>query len=114
MAGLGRVERDQAGRAVRMAGINLDITERKAMEQSLRESEAKYRRLHESMTDAFVSVDMTGRITEFNPAYQALLGYTAEELRTPDLRGSDTGEMARPGSADRGGADSPAGLFRRL
>ena len=27
------------------------------------------------------AVDMAGRITEFNPAYQALLGYTAEELR---------------------------------
>ncbi len=48
---------------------------------ALRESEGKYRRLHESMTDAFASVDMAGRITEFNPAYQTLLGYTAEELR---------------------------------
>jgi PAS domain S-box-containing protein len=81
MAGLGRIERDQAGRAVRVAGINLDITERKVMDRALQESEQRYRRLHESITDAFVSVDMNGRIIEFNPAYEALLGYTAEELR---------------------------------
>ena len=101
MAGLGSIERDEAGRALRFSGINLDITERKHMVQALRESEAKYRRLHESMTDASVVVDMTGRIMEFNPAYQAMLGYTADELGqltyvdlTPEkwhaLRGADS------------------------
>ena len=80
MGGLGRIERDQAGRARRFIGINLEITERKRIEQALRDSEAKYRRLHESMMDAFVSVEMGGRITECNRAYEALLGYTADEL----------------------------------
>lgn len=67
-----------------LIGINLivqEITGQKRTENALRESEAKYRKLHESMTDAFVKVDMTGRITDFNPAYQALLGYSPEELR---------------------------------
>ena len=58
-----------------------DITERKQAEEALRESEAKYRRLHETMMDAFVNVDMTGRIREANRAYQALVGYSEEELR---------------------------------
>jgi len=62
-------------------GFNIDITERKQTEEALRESETKYRRLHESMTDAFVSVDMAGRILEFNTAYHAMLGYSADELR---------------------------------
>ena len=48
--------------------------------RSLRQSEQKYRRLHESMMDAFVSVDMSGHIREFNPAYQKMLGYPEEEL----------------------------------
>ena len=43
-------------------------------------SEAKYRRLHETMMDAFVRVDMTGGIQEANRAYQAMLGYSEEEL----------------------------------
>ncbi len=61
-------------------GIMLEITERKRAEEALRESEAKYRRLHETMTDAFVRIGMTGNIQEANRAYQALLGYTEEEL----------------------------------
>ncbi len=49
--------------------------------EELRASEAKYRRLHESMMDAFVSIDMKGRIQEFNEVFRAMLGYEPEELR---------------------------------
>jgi len=62
-------------------GVSSDITERKAAEAAMRASELKYRRLHESMRDAFVAVDMAGRIQEHNAAYRDLLGYTDEELR---------------------------------
>ena len=57
-----------------------DITERRRAEDALRHSEGKYRRLHESMTDAYVQVDMSGRILEHNRAYREMLGYTDEEL----------------------------------
>jgi PAS domain S-box-containing protein len=49
--------------------------------EALRQSEGKYRRLYESITDAVVAVDMAGRILETNPIYQSMLGYTAEGLR---------------------------------
>ena len=58
-----------------------DITERKQAEEALRETESKYRRLHDSMVDAFVSTDMSGRIQETNRAFQTLLGYTEEKLK---------------------------------
>lgn len=54
--------------------------ELEAANRLLRESEEKYRRLHESMMDAFVSVDMDGRILETNGAYRQMLGYDEQEL----------------------------------
>ncbi|MFA6133487.1 MAG: diguanylate cyclase [Phycisphaerae bacterium] len=53
----------------------------KRAEKALDASEIRYRRLHESMRDAFVNVDMAGRILEFNEAYRIMLGYEGEELR---------------------------------
>ncbi|PKL16729.1 MAG: hypothetical protein CVV49_14515, partial [Spirochaetae bacterium HGW-Spirochaetae-5] len=41
-------------------------------EKALGESEKKYRRLHESMLDAFVKTDMTGLITETNSSFQKM------------------------------------------
>jgi PAS domain S-box-containing protein len=68
-------DRAKGGRMTRPAG------EQKApIGAVLRESETKYRRLYESMADAFVVVDMQGGIQEFNPAYEAMLGYSKEEL----------------------------------
>jgi PAS domain S-box-containing protein len=60
-----------------------EAEERRARQQAeaaLRESETRYRRLHDSMRDAFVLVDMSGRIVETNRAYQEMVGYDAEEL----------------------------------
>ena len=48
--------------------------ERKSAEEALRRSELKYRTLHESMRDAFVSVAMDGRIREYNTAYREMSG----------------------------------------
>ena len=64
-----------------LCGIARDLTARRQTEAALRDSEQKYRRLHESSRDAFVRVDMQGHLLEFNPAYQDLLGYSAAELR---------------------------------
>jgi PAS domain S-box-containing protein len=57
-----------------------DITERKQAEDALQQSEKKYRLLHESMIDGFVSVSMEGRILESNDIYKQMLGYNDAEL----------------------------------
>src|SRR3989338_11126455 len=49
-------------------------------ERLLQESETRYRRLHESMMDAYVMTDMSGRLLEFNHTYREMLGYSAVEL----------------------------------
>lgn len=53
---------------------------RRFADEVVRAREAKYRRLYESMTDAFVSVDMNGGILDCNRAYMEMLGYAKSEL----------------------------------
>ena len=76
-----RCLKDEEGRNFAIQSSSVDVTGRKRTEEALRLSEAKYRRLHESIRDAFAGVDMKGRFQECNPAYEQLLGYSADELR---------------------------------
>ena len=55
-------------------------TKAKVAEEALRASEARYRRLFDSLMDGFVLVDMDGVIRESNEVYRKMLGYSAEEL----------------------------------
>ena len=73
--------------------------------RALRNSELKYRRLHESITDAVVSVNMSGQILETNPAYQTMLGYTAEELRRLRYQDLTPDPWHEIKTQDRGRAD---------
>ena len=61
-----------------LSAANIALTE---SAHALRQSEAKYRRLHESITDAVVTVDLNGHILETNGTFQSMLGYAGEELR---------------------------------
>lgn len=72
---------DEQGNPVGLCGTATDVTERKRTEEALRTSEKKYRQLYESMTDAFASVDMEGRIVEFNTTFADMLGYSFDEIR---------------------------------
>ena len=72
--------RSDAGYRTGLVNLVRDITDRKRAEAALRASEEKYRRLHESLMDGFIYVDMTGRIVEFNETYRQMLGYSQDEL----------------------------------
>lgn len=68
--------------AITLKNIELskEISEREEAERALRSSEAKYRKLHESMRDGFVSFDCEGRVIECNSAFQEMLGYGPDEI----------------------------------
>jgi PAS domain S-box-containing protein len=57
-----------------------DITARKQAELALQRSEQAFRTLYQSMRDAFVGVDMEGKIREYNHSYRDLIGYSDEEI----------------------------------
>ncbi|OIQ92239.1 signal transduction histidine-protein kinase BarA [mine drainage metagenome] len=76
------IERDAEGRALSGVGTVQDIAERKEMEHELQESEARYRRITEGLTDYQYTVLIeNGRAVETtqSPACVTVTGYTAEE-----------------------------------
>nr|NJM04023.1 response regulator [Desulfobacula sp.] len=54
--------------------------ERAGAEQSLRQSEEKYRAILENIEDAYYEVDLKGNLVFFNKVLSSLLGYSAHEL----------------------------------
>jgi PAS domain S-box-containing protein len=61
-----------------------DLTERKQMEESLRQSEARYRTTIHSIGDAVIATDNQGRVELLNRVAEALTGWsTSEALGRP-------------------------------
>lgn len=67
------------GRPVRMLGICQDVTDARRADQALRESQERARRIVDAAGQAFISIDEHDVITDWNPAAEQLLGWSAEE-----------------------------------
>jgi two-component system cell cycle sensor histidine kinase/response regulator CckA len=63
-----------------VSGVFYDITDLRHADENIRKSEKKYRELYEGLRDGCASVNMEGSITEFNPEFQRMLGYSQEEI----------------------------------
>jgi two-component system NtrC family sensor kinase len=72
--------KNEKGETIGYQGINLDITERKRIENDLREANEFFTNLIESSVDGIIAADMKGNIFIFNKGAEALTGYTAEEI----------------------------------
>ena len=87
---------DKDNHVTSFVGVNVDVTERKRMENDLRESQRQYRNLANSITDAFLAMDHNLHYTFWNSAAGELLDISADEAigksfyeLFPDLIGSD-------------------------
>ncbi|MCX6011235.1 MAG: PAS domain S-box protein, partial [Chloroflexi bacterium] len=63
----------------------VDITERERAEETLRESEARYRAVIEGAHDMIQSISLNGRIIFVNKSWRDTLGYTEAELSSLNL-----------------------------
>ena len=70
------------GQAEMMIGQVQDITARKAAEEALRESEARFRSAFAGAGIGMSLAGMDGRFFDANPAFCRFLGYTRDELLT--------------------------------
>ncbi|MCW5613177.1 MAG: PAS domain S-box protein [Rubrivivax sp.] len=73
------VERDADGRALRMVGTHMDISEQVRAEQALRASEQRLATTLDSIGDAVIATDLAGRVVRLNPAGERLTGWSAAD-----------------------------------
>ncbi|OKO91730.1 hypothetical protein AC629_01930 [Bradyrhizobium sp. NAS80.1] len=71
----------RSGRLLNWFATATDIHNRKLVDDSLRESEARWRSVFDSSAIGVAITDMTGRFLWVNPTYERFLAYSQEELR---------------------------------
>jgi PAS domain S-box-containing protein len=71
---------DSYGKLTAVSFISRDITERKKIEEKLRESEEKYRNIVETANEGIALINSEGVITYVNRKMADMLGYSVEEI----------------------------------
>jgi PAS domain S-box-containing protein len=96
----GQVLLKEEGQPTSVLFTGVDITERKRVEQTLRENEERYRELADSITDIFFAMDKDLRYTYWNKASENLTGISAKDAIGkslyeifPDVKGTKAEEV---------------------
>jgi PAS domain S-box-containing protein len=74
IAGRWQVFKDAAGAPRHMMGVNIDVTDRKNMEEALRKSEERLRLATKATNDAIWDIDLKAGTVSWNDTYSALYG----------------------------------------
>lgn len=77
----GGVSRDPSGKALRVHGASVDVTERKRADEKLRRSEERLRRAIEIETVGVIFFKTDGSITDANDAFLRMCGHSREDLQ---------------------------------
>ena len=82
----------------------VDLSERKAAEEALRQSEDKYRTILDNIESAYLEVDLAGNFLFFNDSLCRIVGYSRDELL-----GMNYSEFA-----DENNAENIRGVFNEI
>ena len=77
---------NEQGELIGTVGCGRDVTKERKIEQSLRESEERYRDLFENASDMIYTHDLAGNYTSVNELVYSLLGYRPEEFLKLNFR----------------------------
>ena len=86
--------RDSEGKIISLIGITREITERKKAEETIKESERKYRSLIEQASDAILIYSFDGVIHEFNESAWVSSGYSEDEYSKLNLKDLLVGDLS--------------------
>jgi len=68
------------GKSLGTFGITIDLTERKKVEQKLKTSEKRFKKIFEFIPSASFTVDKDKVVTSFNKKAEEITGYSADEI----------------------------------
>jgi PAS domain S-box-containing protein len=77
---IGAMVHDAAGRQLFLQGVMLDITERREVEEALRQSELRFRSAFDDAAVGMALVGLDGAWLQVNPAVCEIVGYAEEDL----------------------------------
>lgn len=75
------LQKDSSGKPIGFRGIVRDVTERVLAEESIQQSDEKYRLLAEHMKDVVWITDLKLNVTYVSPSAVTMLGWTEEEFK---------------------------------
>jgi len=86
MYGTAKVVRDSEGRALRLVGTNIDVTERERASSELAAQHELLEVTLRSIGDGVITTDKSGDVVWLNPIAEQLIGWSASEARGRPLR----------------------------
>ncbi len=72
--------RDNSGAITHFLSIQTDVSERRNMEENLRQSENRVKAILETVAEGIITLDESGVIWSFNPAAERIFGYDEDEV----------------------------------
>ena len=76
----GQIFLNDQGKVDYISGVSFDVTQRRQAEESLLESERKYRLLADNVIDVIWTMDLNWQFTYASPSCESLSGYKNEEI----------------------------------